>query len=931
MKNGGSSRSFKVADAFLVLTAIAFLGPAALLAQGKPDTVPRPALTPGSSASRVGQTQRAGVQKAPVPPQTEQQRGKDQPLPAKDQPLPAKDQPLPAKVQPLPAWTAAAHELRLHLIGNAHVDAVWLWPWVEADAVVHSTFQAALDRMNEDPDVAMTTSSSQFYAWVAESDPELLAAIRKRVEEGRWNLVGGWWVEPDVNMPSGEALARQGLYGQRTLERLFGRMATTGYNPDSFGHPGSLPQILKLQGMSNYVFMRPGPTEKTLPESLFWWQGIDGTRALTFRIPVAYNTDKSVDLHMRRVVDLFAEQPVKTAMEFFGVGDHGGGPTRASMRDIRAIQSQPGAPKVLYSTPDRYFSEVRQSLPADLAVVKDDLQHHSVGCYTAGSEIKKGNRMSEAALVTAEKFAAIGSAAWGAAYPKADFTAAWERVLFLQFHDSLAGTTLPEHFESAREGYGRALDTAHQAMDKTALRLAWQVPATDPESQYLVVFNSNGWSVKQNIEYDLAWDRKAPSRVEDEQGRPVAFQWTDPTTAVLGRARLVAQVEVPAFGYRQIQLRKDAAGAVGQQRKVSAVGDVRVTQDVLENEHLRVSFSPDGTLGIFDKDAGKEVFKGGQTGARAVVLNDTSDTWSHHVVAYTDEIGAFQQKERKVVEDGPMRARVRVRSAYGASTLTTDWILYAGSRDLEARVSLDWHEHLKMLRYSFPVDVAAPQATYEIPYGAMARGNKGDEDPGQRWIDVSGSRDGKPYGLAVVNDAKYGYSVLGGDMRVSIVRSPVYAHHEPYVLDPKRDYQWMDQGVQTFRMVLMPHAGSWQSSGVTHVAEELVSPAPVIYQGIHGGQGSRNGQGVSNGGRAQSDSFLSVDASDVVISTVKQAEDGDDIIVRAYEAEGRPARATVDLRFAKTRWSGEFRPYEIKTLRVSSHGGTVSEVNLLER
>lgn len=831
-----------------------------------------------------------------------------------------KSQPTPkpemsgSKIEPLPGWTAAAHDLRIHLIGNSHIDAVWLWPWVEADSVVHSTFQSALDRMNEDPDVAMTTSSSQFYQWIAESDPALLAAIRKRVEQGRWDLVGGWWVEPDVNIPSGEALARQGLYGQRTLEHLFGRMATTGYNPDSFGHAGSLPQILKLQGMDNYVFMRPNPTEKTLPSNLFWWQGIDGTRALTFRIPIAYNTDRSIDLHMRQVVDLFANQPVKDAMEFFGVGDHGGGPTRTAMAAIRTIQSEPGAPKAFYSTPDRYFAEVRQSLPADLPVVKDDLQHHSVGCYTAGSEIKKGNRTSEAALVTAEKFAAIGSVAWGANYPQSEFTAAWKRVLFLQFHDSLAGTALPEHFKSAMDGYGRALDISHQAMDITAQRLAWQVPATDPDSQYLVVFNPNAWSTTENIEYDFAWNRKTPSRVEDDHGQAIPFQWIDPTTAVQDRTGIVAQVEVPAFGYRQIRLRKSTDSESTQHPSL-----VSATGNVLENEHLKVTFSTDGTLGILDKDTGKQVFQGGETGARAIVLRDTSDTWSHHVRAYTDEIGSFKQQDLKIVEDGPLRARVRVRSTYGTSTLTTDWILYAGSRRLEARVSLDWHEHFKMLKYSFPLNVGAPKATYEIPYGTIQRETNGDEDPGQRWIDVTGDQSGKPYGLAVVNDAKYGYSVLGSDMRVSVVRGTVYAHHEPYVLDPKRDYQWMDQGVQTFRMVLVPHSGSWQSAGVTRIAEELVSPVPVIYQGIH------------KGDRAQEDSFLSVSASDVVISAIKKAEDNDDIIVRAYETDGKPSRATVDLRFAKTRWSGEFRPYEIKTLRVNPHKGTVSEVNLLER
>jgi alpha-mannosidase len=383
------------------------------------------------------------------------------------------------------------------------------------------------------------------------------------------------------------------------------------------------------------------------------------------------------------------------------------------------------------------------------------------------------------------------------------------------------------------------------------------------------------------------------------------------------RLGFAAQVEVPAFGYRQIRIRQ------GSPAKALPAPGLQATERVLENEHLRVSFSPSGTIGILDKSTGKEVFQGGQTGARGVVLDDPSDTWSHHVRSYDKEIGAFGSATFKVVETGPLRARVRQTSTYGMSTLKTDWILYAGSTKLEMRVELDWHEHQKMLKFSFPVDVAAPKPTYEIAYGAMVRGNQGDEDPGQRWIDVSGTTTGtpggQPYGFAVVNDAKYGYSVNGNDMRVSIVRGAVYAHHEPRVLDPKADYQWMDQGVQTFRMVLMPHAGGWQTAGVVHAAEELVAPAPVVYQGIHPGE------------RAQSGSFLSVDSPNIIVSTVKQAEEGNDTIVRCYESTGQQTSAKLDLIFAGTRWSGQFHPYEIKTLRINRKTATVTEVNLLEQ
>jgi alpha-mannosidase len=349
----------------------------------------------------------------------------------------------------------------------------------------------------------------------------------------------------------------------------------------------------------------------------------------------------------------------------------------------------------------------------------------------------------------------------------------------------------------------------------------------------------------------------------------------------------------------------------------AVTGTVRAENNLLENEHLRIRFSEEGTLGIFDKDNNREVFKGGQTGMRPVVLDDRSDTWSHHVVAYDEEIGSFRRQDFKVMENGPLRARVRLRSVYNTSTLTVDYILYATSRDVETRVTLDWHEHLKMLKFSFPVDLKKPQATYEVAYGAMLRGNHGDEDPGQRWIDVADITSNKPYGLSVLNDAKYGYSVDGSDMRISVVRGAVYAHHEPRVLEPGVDYNWMDQGVQNFRMLLVPHEGTWQDAGIVRSAEELNTETPIVYQGIHPGT------------RAQSDSFLSVNSPNIVVSAIKRSEDGDDLILRAYETSGRATHASFDLGFIKTKWSGDFHPFEIKTLRI--HAASIAEVNALEQ
>ena len=490
-------------------------------------------------------------------------------------------------------WPAYASKYRIHMIGNAHIDPVWLWPWSEGIAVVHSTFRSALDRMKETPDFTFTASSAQFYQWVAENDPKMLAEIRKRVDEGRWNIVGGWWVEPDMNIPGGEAMVRQGLYGQLTLQRLLGHRARVGFNPDSFGHTDTLPQILKLQGMDNYIFLRPGPNEKSIPSDLFWWEGIDGTRVLTYRIQSSYNNGGYLKDWVENILEQCKDQPMKSLMAYYGAGDHGGGATKENIHSIEELQVEKGAPTVLYSTPENYFKEVRAEKGINLPVVKDDLQHHARGCYTAETEIKKGNRQSETALITAEKIVAIGSFAWGCKYPKSELTSAWQRVLFLQFHDSLAGSSLPEHSQTAREGYGYALDIANQATYMSVQKLEWQVASIDPASQYLLVFNPHVWEVRANVEYDLNWDTNKSSRVEDEQGNSLLHQWTAGSSETGSRQTLIVNTVIPPLGYRQIRLLE------GDTFKSKTIANAE--KNSIENEYLMVHFSISGAIGIFDK------------------------------------------------------------------------------------------------------------------------------------------------------------------------------------------------------------------------------------------------------------------------------------------------------------------------------------------
>jgi alpha-mannosidase len=764
--------------------------------------------------------------------------------------------------------------------------------------------------MKENPEMVFVSSSAQFYQWVADNDPEMLAEIRQRIKEGRWNVVGGWWIEPDMNIPSGEAMVRQGLYGQLTLQRLLGKRATVAFNPDSFGHTGSLPQIIKKQGMENYVFMRPAPHEKTLPANIFWWEGVDGTRVLTYRIMDSYNDGADVKKRIDSILKQADGQPVNSFMAFYGVGDHGGGPTKANLRSIEELKVQADAPAIAYSSVDKYFQEIRAGKTDGFPVVKDDLQHHAVGCYTIESAIKKGNCQSEAALVTAEKIAAIGSLAWAAVYPKEKFTSAWHKVLFLQFHDSLAGTSLAVHSDDAKEGYGYALNIAHDATYLALQKLEWQIPAEDPASEYIVVFNPHAWEIDAHVSYELGFGGiSSVVSVTDDAGKELPHQWTLSETAT-GRRRILFKASLPPMGYRQIRIRK--GDDVQINKPATADGHV------IENEYYRIRISSKGTVGIVDRETGKEVFANGETGCRAVIVEDLSDTWSHDIVAFDKEIGAFGNANIKVLENGPLKATLRVISTYGDSRLTIDWSLYAGSRKIEAKVTLDWHERLKMLKFSFPVDVDSPEATYETPYGFIVRETNGAEDPGQRWIDVTGKQNGNIYGLTVINDAKYGYDVKGNDMRISVARAAVYAHHDPFRLKPDDEYMWMDQNVQTFRMMLVPHRNTWKENDIPRISAEFLSVPEAIYQGIHPGSMPKSG------------SFLSIDKPNVMVSAVKKSETGDDLIIRCVETHGTDTGATIQFPADNFSWDGNFGKNEIKTLRYNRKRKTIKEVNLLE-
>ena len=804
----------------------------------------------------------------------------------------------------------------IHMIGNAHLDPVWLWRWPEGLGAMRATFRSALDRMQEFDGFVFTSSQAAMYEYVEKCDPELFAEIKARVAEGRWVIVGGWWVQADCNIPGSEGLVRQALYGVRYFQEKFDIDIRVGYNVDSFGHTGMLPQILKKSGMDYYVFMRPGPHEKPeLSGRVFRWESPDGSQVLAYQIPISYNSDWSDGLleKLARTKDeLSSRQPL--LMCFYGVGNHGGGPTRENLRNIQAAIDNSRDTKILLSDPVRYFAALKaQGL--DIPVVRDDLQHHASGCYAAHSEIKANNRKAEHSLVSAEKLASIAANLIGFTYPQADLTQAWKDVLFNHFHDIMAGTSIREAYTDARNLHGRALHVADEVANLALQSIAAKID-TIGEGTPIIVWNPHAHRQVAPVIVELQWSSEdmALTNCVDEE---IPFQSIEPSAVIWPgwRRALTFIADVPAMGYAVYWLHA---------RKPEAVAPAQVTVkgNVLSNRFLELEI--DGHTGYIlrmtDQAMGWEVFSG--AAAVPIVLDDPSDTWSHAVFRYQDEIGRFTDAQVETVEAGPVRGVIRATSHYGLSTVIQEFTIYADLPYVDVRTLVDWREQQKMLKLEFPVNVKDPQPTYEIQFGAISRPADGEEEPGLHWFDVSnGYESGNAgRGLAIINNAKYSYDVSGNHMRLSILRSPVYAHHIPRETEPGAFYHYIDQGLQEFSYRLVPHQGGWQAANAPRLGLELNAPMLVLEESNHIGQLPK----VYSG--------LKIAQSHVFASAVKRQEDGQGYVVRVYEAHGQAVHCSFEWHQGTIQWESDFGPFEIKTFLIPDNPAQpVLELDLLER
>jgi len=774
-------------------------------------------------------------------------------------------------------------QFTVRIVGNSHIDMAWLWPWTETVEVVRNTFQSVLDLMREYPDFKFTMSSARTYEWMQEKYPDLYKQIEHRVKEGRWEIIGGMWVEPDLNMPDGESLVRQILVGKRYFQKNFGVDVKIGWNPDSFGYNYQLPQIYKKSGMDYFVTQKLMWAHEftTFPYKYFWWQSPDGSKLLTY-FPHDYADGidaeplgSQVAVWMPSIYGpKIPEKP--EMMHLYGVGDHGGGPTRIMLDHAEQLRAPEAVfPKLEFSFARDFFADMEKKLPSMQVPTWDGelyFQYHR-GVFTTQAETKRRIRRSEENVLNAEKFASLASL-FGRSYPQAEMELTWKNLLFDHFHDIMPGSGIAVNYLDAK----RNLEDVDRSAEEVTMGSLREIAAhvnTEGDGIPVMLFNSLSWPRTSVTEIQAQLPAPAQQvEVVDAQGKAVESQLLS-IDASTHRARLLVLSSTPSMGYQTYFVRATTKPpAVHSMLKASA--------DTLENEFLRVKIdSQTGCMtSLFDKRSNTESLApaetdtGGPKNATCGNLLQTFvdkpqkwDAWNIDADFEKQHWDLDKADAVKLVESGPLRAVIELKNHFQNSTFVRDVILYAGIARVDVKTQVEWHEKHILLKVAFPVSAHSNKATYEIPFGSVERPTTRNtpaeqaqfEVPAQRWADMS---DGK-HGLSLLNDSKYGYDAKGNVLRLSLLRSPEWP-------DPHAD-----EGHHEFTYSVYPHSGGWKDALTIRQGYEL--NYQLLSMPVEKHQGALPAE----------HSFLQTQAENVVVSTLKKAEDDNSLILRFYEWAGK--------------------------------------------
>ena len=703
-------------------------------------------------------------------------------------------------------------------------------------------------------------------------------------------------VEPDCNIPSTESFVRQSLYGKEYCRRALGVDVKIAMNPDSFGHAAGLPTVLTSAGYGYYTFMRPQEHEMQLPH-VFWWEGPDGSRILTMRIWKDYDPGDKIEELIRSAPEQLFISNLNHAALFLGVGDHGGAVTRAQIRKVLELQKDPNLPELRWSTLGAFFSAIEKDPGfSSLPVVKNELQHHARGCYSAYGEGKYLNRRAERALGEAEAVSVAAGLAIQHPYPAKEFAESWWKVAFCQFHDLMAGTALYSDYAELRDSLGYACENAQTSKVEALQAMATQVDTSAVDGNALFLFNPLPWPRKALAEVIVSseWKQAGPMYLQSKDGRRVGMQWRPSPSMTNFFPRLSAMVELPACGYKVFELKH---------------GELPITDTYAD--FLRLS---DGGFGIASLKApdGMELLS---APVGLVVIRDTSDTWAHGIAQFREEIGRPRFESSTKVEDGPLTRITRHRARWQDSGIVLNLRQIAGVDAIELHFIIDWREHEQMLMLEIPTPLTRARIFAKVPGAVLERATNGEEEPYQDWAAVQGNVGGSEYTVALINDSTYSYDCLDGLFRTVLIRSAPFARHNPNQVPRDDDNAWEDQGRQERTFWLVAGKGPYTQLALDRRADELQTPAEHVMDSAHAGQ------------LPWEASFLQVAPDNVQVLAIKRAESAENsTVVRLQERSGTATTASLKSDALGLDRQVPLRPWELKTVLITSGTGGRAEV-----
>lgn len=782
------------------------------------------------------------------------------------------------------------------LTGHSHIDLAWLWPMAETKRKIRRTASTVLSLMDRYPDFKYNQSSAQIYLFLKENEPELYEKVKEKIKSGVWEPIGGMWVESDCNLTSGESLVRQALYAQKFFEKEFGKRCKVAWLPDAFGFTWTLPQILKKAGLEYFLTTKINWNETNkFPYDLFYWQGLDGTRVIahSFLNPGQGYNGNICALDILGTWRNYRQKTIYyNTLLSFGYGDGGGGPTLEMLEMYKRFKEFPGYPRLNMGIVEEFFEGIpREGLPIWDGELYLELHR---GTYTTQSMMKKANRLVEHLLYTAEVLSSVSYILDGR-YPQEELTSNWQKVLRNQFHDILPGSSIKEVYEDALKELKEVEDSAREIIGNAIREIASNIKI---DRDGYIIFNPN--SFPRTICY--IGDIPEPS-LELPDGKVIEVQ-----RLANGKGLIYSpDIEIPPIGYIVLYVsKKEVEG-----------DELNVTPSLLENGMVRVTIGEDGSIASFyDKKADREIFT--ERGNQIWAYSDRPRDWDAWDVSpdyenYGEEIKDVEYI--KVTERGPSRGVVEIKKRYRNSTILQRYILYKDNPRLDIETEIDWHERRILLKALFPFDIRSSYATYEIAYGHIQRPTHKNtswdaakfEVPGHRWVDFSEGN----YGVSLLNDGKYGYNANGNTIGISLLRSPIYP-----------DF-FADEGKHIFTYSIFPHKGDWKNRTVK---EAISLNTPIVGTKLSPKEGKFRDR----------NSFIEIDNSNIILGTLKKAEEDDAIILRLYEAYGFRGKVKIRCNFnvkraVETNLLEEelslinlddneievfFKPYEIKTLKL---------------